>query len=123
MRSDGGKTSVDLTVDTAVTLEDLEGSLISPSVIPGVDGEPVVFTTFGSVADELDSMATKSTSSLMGVDSTLVGKEVLVDGEGSGNSSVGDNVCLDGIDPSDSIGGGRVVLVAGVVNGRVGLAC
>jgi hypothetical protein len=40
--SSEGKTGVDLAIDSAVTLLDLEGSLVSPGVVPGVNCEPVV---------------------------------------------------------------------------------
>ena len=100
-----------LSVDTAVTHLDLEGSLVSPGVVPGVDAEPVVLTTLGSPTDGLDGVASEGGSGLVGVDSGLVGQEVLVDGEGSGHSSVGGNLLLDAVDTSDVVGGGGVVLV------------
>lgn len=58
----------------------------------------------------------------MGVDTTLVGKEVFVDGESRSDGTVGVDVGLDSIDTTETIGGGSEVLVVGVVNGGVGLA-
>ena len=86
---------MDLVADSTDILSDFEGSLVSPGVVPGVDGEPVVFSTFGSPADELDGMTSEGLSRLMAVDSALVGWEVLVDGEGGSNSSVLVDLLLD----------------------------
>ena len=113
---------MDLSVDAAVSLLDLEGSLVTPGVVPGVDGEPVVGVVLSSPADELDGVSTESGAGGVLVDSRLVGWEVLVDGEGGGDGSVGEDVLLDLVNTSDSVGGSGVVLVAGVVEGGVGLA-
>jgi len=63
-----GEAGVHLSVDTAVTHEDLEGSHIAPGVVPGVDTEPVVLTVLRAPADRLDSVATEGRASLVGVD-------------------------------------------------------
>ena len=102
---------MNLSVDAAVSLLDLEGSLVAPGVVPGVDGEPVVSAVLGSPTDELDSVATEGGASCVLVDTGLVGWEVLVDGEGSGDGSVGVDVLLDVVDSSDSVGRGGLVLV------------
>lgn len=123
--SDLGKTSVALSVNSTVTLENLEGSLVAPGVVPGVNGKPVVFAIFGSPSDELDGVTSKFGSGGVLIDSALVGQEVFVDGESSGDSSVGVDVLLDLVNlagNSESVGGGGVVLVSSVVNGRVSLA-
>ena len=49
-----------LVVDAAVTHLDLEGAHVTPGVVPGVDGEPVVFATFGSPSDEFDGVTSES---------------------------------------------------------------
>ena len=58
----------------------------------------------------------------MGVDTTLVGKEVIIDGESSGDSAVLVDVGLDVIDSADAVGGSRVLLFARVIKSGVGLA-
>jgi len=55
-----GLTGVDLSVDSTLTLLDFEGSHVTPGVVPGVDGEPVVFATFGSPSDEFDGVTSES---------------------------------------------------------------
>merc|ERR1719162_150172 len=120
--SDGGETGMNLFVDSAVTLLDLEGSLVTPGVVPGVDGEPVLFSGLSSPADKLDGVTTEGFASNVLVDTGLVGREVLVDGEGGGDSSVVEDVLLDLVNSADSVGGVGVVLITGVVNRSVGLA-
>ena len=51
---------MDLSVDSTLTLLDLEGSLVTPGVVPGVDGEPVVFATLSSPTDEFDGVTSES---------------------------------------------------------------
>ena len=58
----------------------------------------------------------------MGVDTTLVGEEVLIDGESSGDSAVLVDVGLDVLDSADAVGGSRVLLFARVIKSGVGLA-
>ena len=58
----------------------------------------------------------------MGVDTTLVGKEVIIDGESSGDSAVLVDVGLDVLDSADAVGGSRVLLFARVIKSSVGLA-
>lgn len=58
----------------------------------------------------------------MGVDTTLVGKEVIIDGESSGDSAVLVDVGLDVLDSADAVGGSRVLLFARVIKSGVGLA-
>jgi len=55
-----GLTGVDLSVDSTLTLLDFEGSHVTPGVVPGVDGEPVVFATLGSPTDEFDGVTSES---------------------------------------------------------------
>ena len=55
-----------LSINSAVTHLDLEQSLVPPGVVPGVYTEPVVKTTFGTPADDLNCVAAEgSTSSLL----------------------------------------------------------
>jgi len=58
----------------------------------------------------------------VGVDTTLVGKEVIIDGESSGDSAVLVDVGLDVLDSADAVGGSRVLLFARVIKSGVGLA-
>ena len=48
-----------LSVDTTVTHEDLEGTHVTPGVVPGVDTEPVVLTVLGSPTDGLDGVTSE----------------------------------------------------------------
>ena len=111
------ETGVHLIVDAAVAHLDLEGALVAPSVVPGVDAEPVVLTTFGTPTDGLDGVATKSRSGLVGVDSGLVGQEVLIDSEGRGDGTILVNVSLDLVDAAEAVAGGSGVLVVRVSEG------
>ena len=77
--------SVQLSVDTAVTLLDLEETLVSPRVAPRVSAEPVV-KAGGAImtpSDRLDGVTSSLTASLVIVDTALVVEEVFVDGESS----------------------------------------
>jgi hypothetical protein len=56
------------------------------------------------------------------VDTTLVGKEVLIDSESSGDSTVLEDVGLDVLSSADAVGRGRVLLFARVIKSGVGLA-
>jgi len=86
---------VHLEVDSTVSHQDLEGSLVSPGVVPRVHTEPVVLTVLGSPSNGLNGVTSKGRSSLVRVDSRLVGKEVLVDSESSGDSSISLDILLD----------------------------
>lgn len=92
-----------LVVNTSFTHLDLEGTLITPGVVPGVDTEPVVHTVLGTPTDGLDGVTTESFSGLDGVDTTLVGKEIFVDGEGSSDGTVLVDVSLDGINTVEAV--------------------
>ena len=63
-----GETGVHLSVDTASAHLDLEGALVTPSVVPGVDTEPVVNTVLFAPADGLDGVTTESGARLVLVD-------------------------------------------------------
>ena len=64
-------------------------------------------------------MTTESFASLVGIDTGLVGKEVLVDSEGSSDGTVLLNVSLDVISATEAIAGGGVMLVLGVGAGVI----
>ena len=113
---------MDLSVDSSFTLLDFEGSLVTPGVVPGVDGEPEVFASFGSPTDEFDGVTSKSLSRLVGVDTTLVCEEIFIDGESGSDGSVLEDIGLDVSDSSDVVRGAGVLLVTRVINGSVGLA-
>lgn len=49
-----------LVVDTASTHLDLEGTHVTPGVVPGVNAKPVVFTVLVTPTDGLDGVATES---------------------------------------------------------------
>ena len=113
---------MDLSVDSSFTLLDLEGSFVTPGVVPGVYSEPEVFTSFGSPSDEFDGVTSESLSRLVSVYTTLVGEEIFVDSESGGDSSVLEDVRLDVVNSADAVGGAGVLLVSRVVDRGVGLA-
>jgi len=61
---------VHLVADAALTGGDLEGTLVTPGVVPGVDAEPVwqarLFVS--SPTDALNGVTTEGRARLMGVD-------------------------------------------------------
>lgn len=75
--------------DVALVHGNLEGAIVSPGAVPGVDTKPVVLTVFSAPSDGLDGMATELSTGLVSVDTALVGEEVFVDSEGGGDGSVG----------------------------------
>ncbi len=92
--------SVQLSVDTAVTLLDLEETAVSPRGTPGVSTEPVVKLGGGimTISDHLDGEASSLTTSLVIVNTALVVEEVLVDSYTSLHWTVVVKLGLDGID-------------------------
>ena len=71
-----------LAIDARVTHKDLEGTLVTPSVVPRVNTEPVVLTVLSAPTDCLDGVTSERTAGLVRVNSGLVGQEVLIDREG-----------------------------------------
>jgi len=86
---------VHLVVNATVAHEDLEGSLVTPGVVPGVHAEPVVLSVLGTPTNDLNGVTTKGGSSLVRVDTGLVGEEILIDGEGTGNGTILGDIGLD----------------------------
>ena len=78
-----------------VSSSNSEESLISPVLVPAVGNEPVRGSAFDSPSDDLDGVSSEGGSGSVVIDSTLVGGEVTVDGEGSLNWSVGHDFGLD----------------------------
>lgn len=117
-----GKTSVDLVVDAAVAHLDLEGTLVTPGLVPGVHAQPVVDVVIGAPADHLDGVATVGGAGLVLVDTLLVGEEIFVDGEGGGDSAVLVDLLLDVLDASDAVAGSAQDLLVTVDEVVVGLA-
>lgn len=143
---DDGETSNNALFDTALVGAplDLEESLVSPVLVPAVGNEPVVKTSFSSPSEDLDGVASEGCAADVVVDTTLVGKEVVVDGEGSLNWAMGLDLALDlgdivretvnargfvdviGVGGAetrlaalDALGGGRVTAAVGVLSGDV----
>ena len=54
--------SIDLIVDTAVSLLDLEETIHAPAGSPRVGGEPVLNTVFDTETEEFNGVATGNTS-------------------------------------------------------------
>lgn len=92
-----GNTGDDLSFDSAlvVSSSDLEEALVTPALVPAVGDQPVRSAVLDSPADDLDGVASKSRSRSVVINSTLVGQEVVVDGEGSFNGTVSHDLSLD----------------------------
>ena len=105
-----------LSVDTAVTHEDLEGTIVTPGVVPGVDAKPVVFARIGisTPTDGLDGVTTESASSCVLVDTRLVGEEIFIDGESGSDGTVLSDIGLDVLNSTESIAGSSGVLLTRV---------
>jgi hypothetical protein len=110
---------VHLVVDSAVALKNLESTLISPGVVPGVNAEPVVLVILDAPSNALDGVASLGGTGHVLVNTGLVGEEIFVDGEGSGDWSVGHDLGLDVFDTLDGVAGGTEVLVASILNSGV----
>jgi len=89
-------TSNNTAVNSALTKGNLEETVFTPSSVPGVSNDPIVGAVFVTPTSDLDGMATKSSSSLMSIDTTSVSHEIGVDGETGFDGAVLDNVSLDG---------------------------
>ena len=116
-----------LSVDTAGTHLDLEKTLVTPGVVPGVDAKPVVLTRvcISTPTDGLDGVTTESISSFMLVDTGGVGEEIFIDGEGSSDGTVLSDIGLDVLNSTESIAGSSGVLVirvnsVGVIRASLG---
>jgi len=60
----------------------LEGTFVTPSVVPGVVDQPVVLAVFSALADDFGGVTAQRTPGFVRVDSALVGQEVCLDSEG-----------------------------------------
>jgi len=78
-----------------ISTSDLEGSVVTPALVPGVDHEPVILSIFNTPSDDLDSVTAKRRARGVLVNAGLVVWEVRVDGEGPGDRSIGHDVGLD----------------------------
>jgi hypothetical protein len=96
------------------SLLDLEVTVVTPGLIPRVSNQPEVDSILSSVTEGLDGVSSEEISSSVGVNSSLVGKEVLIDREGNLNWSVGGNLALHLGNSGDRVGRLTVVLVTGV---------
>ena len=112
-----------LSVDTAITLLDLEGTTITPGLVPGVDAKPEIEAGIfiGSPTDDLDGVTTEGSNSgiWLDVDTRLVGEEVLIDGEGGSDSTVSLDIRLDVANSTETIAGAGGVLVISVNSGLI----
>ena len=102
---------VHLVVDATVAHLDLEETLVTPGVVPGIHAEPVILAVLRAPTDSLDGVTTKSGASSVLVNTRLVGQEVFVDGEGGSDSTVLLDVSLDSIDATDAVAAVSKVLV------------
>jgi len=90
-------TSNTTAVETALSEGNLEETIVTPLLSPGVSGDPVVDTVFLAPTDNLDGMTTKTFAGNVLIDTRLVCLEVFVDDEGSLNGSVLEETHLDGL--------------------------
>lgn len=91
------------------TSQDLEETLISPSLIPRVGAQPVLNSILDTPTKDLDGVTTQLVSGNVLVNTTLVVKEIFIYGESTLNWTVGGNfghdllfVGRDGISRSGS---------------------
>ncbi len=73
-----------LAVNSAFSERNFESSIISPSLIPRVDYNPMIFP----VSYDFDCMSSQGASCSMPVNSALVVNEVFINGESSSDGSV-----------------------------------
>jgi hypothetical protein len=109
-----------LVVDARVSLLDLEGAVVSPGSVPGVNTQPVVFSLLVTPSDHLDGVTSQGVSRGVLVDTALVGQEIFVDSEGGSSSTVREDILLDLVNRHQTVAGGSHVLILGVVNAGVG---
>lgn len=102
---------MNLRINSAFTMGNSEGSVISPGLVPGVDSDPVIFTP----TNQLDGMATKSFSGLVFIHTTLVVHEVFINGESGGHSTILIDILLDVFDSMDGIGALGFVLISLII--------
>jgi len=74
------------------TTEDLEVAINTPVGVPGVGNQPVGSIAFSTVADDTNGVTTEVLTSGVLVDTTLVLREVGVDGEGNSEGTVLDEL-------------------------------
>lgn len=119
----GNGTNV-LVLNTAVVLasQDLEETIVTPILVPGVGNEPVGSTVLNTPAEKLDSVTAEVVTSDVLVDTRLVGHEILVDGEGDFHGTIDHKILLDILDSLGRVGLLELVLIILVGNGITLLA-
>jgi hypothetical protein len=108
-----GSARVQLAVDAAVTLLDLEEARVTPWGTPWVGAEPVVKagSAIETPTNDLDGMATSLRARLVVVNTALVVEEVLIDGEGAFHRAVVVELGLDARDGEGVNNGAGLALV------------
>jgi len=100
--------------------DNLEETLVSPVLIPGVHDQEVVNTILDTPANDLDGMTTESFSALVLVNTALVAQEVLIDCECTGDWTIGVDILLEMINVRDGVRPRRghvfVLFVGGLVS-------
>jgi len=86
-----------------VTTKDAESTLLAPGIIPRVDAGPIGGAVVNAPANHLDSVATKGLAGDVLVDTRGVSLEVLIDGEGNRECSLGHELLLHGILTLDGV--------------------
>jgi len=108
---------------TDLVSHNLEGAVVTPSVVPRVVDDPVVLSTFVAEANDLDGVTPEGLAGLVRVDTTLLGQEVLIDSEGTSDRSLGNDVLLDIFHAVETVAfGTSLVLVGFVLLGLASLA-
>jgi len=83
--------------------DDLEETLVSPVLIPGVHDQKVVDSVLYAITYDLDGVTTESLACFVLVDTTLVAQEVLIDGESACDWTIGDEILLEMINVRDGV--------------------
>lgn len=93
----GNHTGNTLSFDSTVVMssQNLEGSFVSPTFVPGVDDSPIGSSVFNTPSDHLDSMSSQSISGFVLVNSFFISQKVRVNSEGDFNGSTGHDFGLE----------------------------
>ena len=109
-----GSSTRGLEAKTIIDL-DLEVTLDTPGVVPGVTDLPVLNTVLFTPTDEGDSVTTETGTRLVGVDTTSIVEEVRVDGERDRERTVLEKLLLHVISTIDGVTSLELLLVSKVV--------
>merc|ERR1712000_410571 len=100
----------DLTLDAALVVAalDPEHALVTPILVPAVHDLPIRGAVLGTPADDLDSVAAQVAATRVLIDTRLVCRKVVVDGEDGRDGSILQDVALDALLAADAVGRGAL---------------